>query len=127
MSTMIYRPGEGRYLRLATAGGLVVVAAWGTVRLMQAMWQTPEAAFTGTIVCTAVWGVCLWFAFHVVNTPRCADFLIATEAELRQTRWPSWTEFCRGIAVALVVIALLAALLFAFDVAWAWLLKRILS
>jgi len=65
----------------------------------------------------------LWICFRIVNLPRFADFLISVEAEMNKVSWPGRSELYRASLVVIVVIFLLAAILFGYDI----LLKLIMS
>ena len=54
--------------------------------------------------------------------PTFADFLIAVEAEMNKVSWPSRGELFRASIVVMLVIFVLAAVLFGFDVMWEFLL-----
>jgi preprotein translocase subunit SecE len=56
-----------------------------------------------------------WLAFRIVNIPRFADFLISVEAEMNKVSWPSRGELYRASLVVIVVIFLLTAILFTYD------------
>jgi preprotein translocase subunit SecE len=56
-----------------------------------------------------------WVAFRIVNIPRFADFLISVEAEMNKVSWPSRSELFRASLVVIVVIFLLTAILFTYD------------
>jgi preprotein translocase subunit SecE len=56
-----------------------------------------------------------WIAFRIVNIPSFADFLISVEAEMNKVSWPSRGELYRASLVVIVVIFLLTAILFGYD------------
>ena len=60
----------------------------------------------------------LWIAFRLVNMPRFADFLISVEAEMNKVSWPTRTELFAASMVVIVVIFLLTAILFVYDLVW---------
>jgi len=65
----------------------------------------------------------LWASFRVVQMPNFADFLISVEAEMNKVSWPSWSELFRASMVVILMIFILAAILFFYDVAWSFLLR----
>jgi preprotein translocase SecE subunit len=67
----------------------------------------------------------LWFAYRLINYPRFADFLIATEAEMNKVSWASQKKLLQDTIVVLVVVLLMAAFLFIVDLLWSFLLTKI--
>ncbi len=67
----------------------------------------------GTVPCRLALGA--WIAFRIVNIPSFADFLISVEAEMNKVSWPSRGELYRASLVVIVVIFLLTAILFTYD------------
>ncbi len=68
-------------------------------------------------------GLAIWFAWRLVNVPRFADFLIATESELNKVSWTTRQRLIQDTAVVLVTMVLVAAFLFVVDITWAKLLS----
>ncbi|MCK4602752.1 MAG: preprotein translocase subunit SecE [Phycisphaerae bacterium] len=54
--------------------------------------------------------------FWVVNRPRSADFLIATEGEMKKVSWSSKKEIVGSTKVVIVTTFMLAAILFSVDI-----------
>lgn len=103
-----YKRSQGRIARQATFFailGVIVIGAW----LLSSRTQT-------YLVPAAIAAVGAWLAFRIVNIPSFADFLISVEAEMNKVSWPSRQELFRSSMVVLVVIFLLVAILFAYDV-----------
>jgi preprotein translocase subunit SecE len=67
----------------------------------------------------------LWASFRLVQMPSFADFLISVEAEMNKVSWPAWGELVRASIVVILLIFILAAILFFYDVAWSFLLRMI--
>jgi preprotein translocase subunit SecE len=68
----------------------------------------------------------LWASFRVVQMPNFADFLISVEAEMNKVSWPSRSELVRASMVVILMIFILAAVLFCYDLAWKFLLEKVL-
>ena len=60
----------------------------------------------------------LWFAWHIVNWPTFADFLIATEAEINKVSWTTRKRLVTDTIVVLVTVAFLTTFLFLVDIMW---------
>jgi preprotein translocase subunit SecE len=54
----------------------------------------------------------------LVNWPKFADFLISVEAEMTKVSWPTKTELYRASLVVIFTMALMAVVLFVFDLVW---------
>jgi len=69
-----------------------------------------------------VGGGLLWW---VLNKPRVADFLIATESEMRKVNWPTSSEIIGSTWVVICGTILMAVLLFVVDIGFALLFQSI--
>ena len=122
----IYKRSQGRVTRQVTFAGLALTIALGLFRLSSML------AGKGLAFQFALPGVllvaCLWATYRLVNVPGFADFLIAVEAEMNKVSWPTRTELFRASMVVLILIFVLAAVLFMYDVSWgAFVRKFVLS
>jgi preprotein translocase subunit SecE len=114
----IYKPGQGKYTRLLTlAGGELIgltIAREFYKNLNGAdlnayiVYGVPLAVFVGISV------LMLW----IVNQPRSADFMIATESEMKKVSWSSRRELIGGTKVVIVTTLLMALTLGAVDLAF---------
>lgn len=114
-----YKRSQGKVARQATFFAIVAAVAIGAWRLSEA--ATSEVG--RYLVPAAVIALGAWAAFRIVNIPRFADFLISVEAEMNKVSWPSRAELFRASMVVIVVIFLLTAILFTYDL----LLKYVIS
>ncbi|NIA06240.1 MAG: preprotein translocase subunit SecE [Actinobacteria bacterium] len=117
----IYRKTQGRWTRLGTVTGvgiLVVVGAWYA-------WQ--QLAGLSPVVQTAVplgiMAVCFYILLRVVNSKRAADFMIATEGEMKKVSWSSKKEIIGSTKVVIVVLMIMGAVLALVDLGWHKLLQ----
>lgn len=65
----------------------------------------------------------LWLSYRVVNYPVFADFLIATEAELKKVSWTTRKRLVQDTYVVLITVILLTLFLFVVDIAWGQILS----
>ena len=118
MALSIYKPGQGYYTRMLTAiaAGTLVIAGvvwlWGQ---MQGLEQHVYYQVGVAIVLIGGIGALLWY---LLNKPRIADFMIATEAEMKKVNWPSRREIIGSTWVVICGVLMLAALLFLIDLAF---------
>ena len=106
-----YKRSQGRVARQITFFAILATVAIGA-------WRLSEGATTEVgryAVPAAVVAVGAWLAFRIVNLPRFADFLISVEAEMNKVSWPSRAELFRASMVVIIVIFLLTAILFTYD------------
>ncbi len=120
MALKIYKPGQGRYVRLGTAGGMGLVAlvvCWYLFNLLR-QYVADDVAYKVYLMYSIP--AVLFAALGLVgakylNHPRLADFLIATEGEMKKVAWSSKAEVVGSTLVVIVTVVLLAAFIFAVD------------
>lgn len=122
MALTVYKSGQGYWTRVMTAIAVMTLtlgaAAWFNTKILGVYiltggdnalyWQAGIVAGTALIVGTALW--------VLLNKPKIADFMIATENEMKKVNWPSRQAV---IALTWVVIAgtlMIAMILFLADV-----------
>jgi preprotein translocase subunit SecE len=115
MNLSIYKNGQGKYTRMCTAGGGALIAAIGCLEL----YRTLDASDVGLWVETMVPGVIFLavsaLVFWLVNKPSVADFMIASEGEMKKVNWSSRQEIVVSTVVVISVVVILAVLLGAAD------------
>jgi len=125
----IYKSGQGRYVRLGTGAGAGVVAlalayyVWGLLAQYVAddfaykvlvEYAAPAVVFVGLAVGTAL----------ALNRPKVADFLIATESEMKKVSWSSRAELFGSTTVVIVTVFLLALVIYIVDYVFIFVLTR---
>ena len=110
----IYKRGQGRYTRLGTILAVMFVATIGAYLLSREL-STVTAVWVRYAIPTVVWlgiGVLiLWLA----NRPSSADFLIATESEMKKVSWSSKKEIIGSTKVVIIFMVVIASILFGVD------------
>jgi preprotein translocase subunit SecE len=116
----MYKPGQGRYVRLGTVGGAalvdLIVCYYVWTLLVQylpkdfayrvyVVYAVPAVLFAGIAVLVA----------RFLNQPKAADFLIATESEMKKVSWSSKAEVVGSTLVVIVTVVILAAFIFVVD------------
>ena len=120
----IHKSNQGRMVRQFTFFAIVVVAAFGCITLSNG----PLMSYAKGIqvgVPAALWLICCWVAFRMVNYPRFADFLVSVESELEKVTWPGRQEVLQATVVVLCTMFFLGLFLFLIDLLWTWLFNFI--
>ena len=127
MALLRYKPEQGFYTRtlsfywfaiLATA-----LAAWIWLRLdimpddTKLLWQGGTALAMALVFLPLLW--------YVINKPRIADFMIATELEMRKVNWPSRREIIGSTIVVIAGTLIFAVLLFLIDLIFGTIFRSI--
>jgi preprotein translocase subunit SecE len=109
----IYKPGQGRYTRIATFVGVVALAVIGAYVLSEKLdGSSIYIRFgvpTGIVIALAA------LMFWLVNRAKSADFLIATEGEMKKVSWSSRKEVTGSTKVVIITALMLTSILFAMD------------
>ena len=119
----IYRKNQGRWTRLGTVGGagiLIIAGAWYTWSEL----PTGIGLFRAIIPLVIVLG-CFYALLRVVNSKRPADFMIATEGEMKKVSWSSKKEIIGSTKVVIVTLMLMGLVLFLVDLLFMTLMKFI--
>ena len=129
MGLKIYKKGQGYYTRMGTAIGAGFLAALGCWSLYSKL--EGISAGEGELISSNVksWiqaGVPAalflglgWLIFKLVNTPRFADFMIATEGEMKKVSWSTKKEIITSTKVVIITVFILAFMLAVVDYGFA--------
>jgi preprotein translocase subunit SecE len=135
----VYKRSQGRIARQVTFFVLVVlfaVACWSLSGHLSPSGMLgaigiellPDSPTSNAIrfgIPAILLAIGVWFSFRLVNIPRFADFLIAVEAEMNKVSWPTRSELFRSSMVVIVLLFLLTAVLFVYDIVWRFLFEWI--
>jgi preprotein translocase subunit SecE len=119
-----FKPHQGWYARIWTAGGLAVLAAAGLYQLYEVVLgdSRPLVRSGVPLLLAAALG---WIIWRFIQYPPFADFLIATEAEMNKVSWTTRDDLYRATVVVLVTVVLMSVYLFGVDLVWSRLLQFI--
>jgi preprotein translocase subunit SecE len=125
----IYKKGQGYWTRMGTAGaaGLLAFLTANFLYNQLPVWMTsagmtPERAKPMTIYLTAGFLAAFGLVvFWLMNKPANADFLIATDSEMKKVNWTSRKELMGSTKVVIIFMFLIAFMLFAFDIIFGYL------
>jgi preprotein translocase SecE subunit len=124
MAFGIYKRGQGKYTRIGTVAGAAVIAALGCYRLYVQLepidWGMSRKAglWIATMVPAGMFAVFGLLIAWLMNKPSLADFLIASEGEMKKVNWSSRKEIAVSTFVVIVVVIVLAVLLGVTDISF---------
>jgi len=121
----IYKRGQGRYARTITFVSMIVVGLGGAAALSEKLagypaTQQPLVRYGVPALLLVVLGLLM---FWIVNRPKSADFLIATEGEMKKVAWSSRKEIVGSTKVVIVATFMMAGILYAVDAMFALLFR----
>jgi len=143
-STAGYKKGQGRLTRRGTILGILAIVACGLYvyarrkfagHLLDLPWGSYWSIPLGgerelpvllgpTVAVPLLLGLAsVWFALRLVNYPKFADFLIATEGEMNKVSWSTRDRLIQDTLVVLTTLFLMTMLLFALDLIWSTVLS----
>ncbi len=129
----IYKKGQGYWTRMGTAAAAALIAALTSHFLYRELpvWLTNlrvdvERARTLSIFIIAAFlaGFAL-LVFRLMNKPSHADFLIATDGEMKKVNWTSRRELIGSTKVVIIFMFFIAFILFAIDIIFGYFFQLI--
>ena len=126
MALLRYKPEQGYYTRTLSFIWFLTLAAAFTLWI----WLRLELVRENTVYyqAGAAIGMAVVFVpllFWIINKPRIADFMIATELEMRKVNWPSRKEIIGSTIVVIAGTLIFAAILFVIDLGFGALFRSI--
>ncbi|MFB3893927.1 MAG: preprotein translocase subunit SecE [Phycisphaerae bacterium] len=114
----IYKKSQGKYTRLTTFIAAVLTGGLGAVvlgRQLAASFSTAATYIEFGVPLVLTGGLAV-LMFWLVNRPKSADFLIATEGEMKKVSWSSRKEVIGSTKVVIVTSVILSMILLGVDV-----------
>jgi preprotein translocase subunit SecE len=112
----IYKKGQGYWTRMGTAGASLLIVALIVYNFFQYLPALFGMQRGQVIVVSIIFAIIVsLFAFWVMNRPTNAEFLIATDSEMKKVNWTSKQELIGSTKVVVIFMFLIAILLFAVD------------
>jgi preprotein translocase subunit SecE len=111
-----YKWGQGKNTRLYSAVAVAVIAAigcWILYLKLAATMNVTEAVglWISVTVPLGLFAASALLLYWLVNRPNVADFLIASEGELKKVSFSSKREIAVSTFVVIIVVVLMAAML----------------
>jgi len=131
MGFAVYKPGQGYWTRVLTAVAVGTIVLSGIGWFLNGVFQTKilpklgAAAQTNDLYWKAgiavtvilVTGALLW---TILNKPNIADFMIATENEMKKVNWPSQKAVIGLTWVVISGTLMIASLLYVINIVFSW-------
>ena len=113
----IWKKGQGFWTRLGTgvsAAALILLTANFVYTQIQAPLRGKPGLLYGIVAAVAVLGMlAIWY---FINRPKNADFLIATDSEMKKVNWTTQKELIGSTKVVILFMFAIAAMLFVVDI-----------
>ena len=121
----IYKQGQGKYTRLLTLLGVMLITLIGAVVLSEKLsaYTPTEKPLIRFGIPTAVFIAIGVLMAYLLNRPGTADFMIATEGEMKKVSWSSRKEIVGSTKVVIVTTVILAVILFGVDLLFVFLFR----
>lgn len=121
----IYKRGQGVNTRLGSGLGLFVIVLLGCVVLYQHLAE--QSILLQTLLPAGLCVVLSWLIFWLMNKPSIADFLIASEGEIKKVSWSSRREIVVSTTVVICVVLLMAVGLAVIDLVFNWIFGDVIG
>lgn len=112
---VIYKPGQGRYARIAMGVFLAFFVGYGCKSLQGLLGTTDMSTLAVKGIPVAVFLAAVAAIAVALNYPKLADYLIETEVEMGRVIWPSRKEVMASSLAVIAMLLLMAALLYGAD------------
>jgi len=116
----IYKPGQGRNVRMWSAVGYGALVSWfayflwDKLSILELGQYTQVVQVGAAVAAIVVFGLLGYWALGL--NKRINDFLIATEGEMKKVNWTTRKEIIGSTKVVIVVVVGMSVLLFVVDV-----------
>jgi preprotein translocase SecE subunit len=119
----IYKHGQGYWTRMGTAGGAALIGLMTASFVYENVVSGVASASVRWAIVAGFLAVYAIFAFWLMNKPGNADFLIATDSEMKKVNWTDKNALVGSTKVVILFMLLIAGILFIVDVFFGYLFK----
>jgi preprotein translocase subunit SecE len=120
----VYKPHQGSPTRWGTAAGAALIVLYMSLSiydLLQGQSTYLQSHMTTLYLVTGGFmAVMVLLAFWIMNRPRSADFLIATDNEMKKVNWTSRKELIGSTKVIILFMFSIAIFLFLADIVFGY-------
>ena len=122
----IYKVGQGRYTRIITFVGAMFLGILTAFALSGFLggYDPTRPPFIRFGVPTALVLAVGVVVLYLINRAKTADFLIATEGEMKKVSWSSRKEIVGSTKVVIITTLILAMILFGVDLMFIFLFRE---
>jgi len=114
----IYKSGQGKNTRLYSAFALAIIVGMGCWQLYKELQARNFNPWIETLIPFGLFVGLAFLIFVLMNKHRVADFLIASEGEMKKVSWSSKQEIYVSTVVVIVVVLFMAMLLGVTDISF---------
>jgi preprotein translocase subunit SecE len=120
----IYKRGQGKYTRLCSAFAAAIIVGLGCLQLYYELeasswgWSPKASLWIATMVPAGLFVILTVLVFWLVNKQQVADFLIASEGEMKKVSWSSKQEIAVSTFIVIIVVVIMAILLGTADLSF---------
>jgi preprotein translocase subunit SecE len=114
MNLKIYKSGQGYNTRMWSGVGAFTILVAGCFVLYREL-TVVENIWIQALVPVALCSVGGLLLYWMMNLPKVADFMIASEGEVKKVSWSSRSELVASTTVVLVVVIILATMIMITD------------
>ncbi len=122
----IYKRGQGKYTRLLSAFGAALIIGIGCWRLYSILESGDSGEWVSTMVPAGIFVAAVLLIYWLVNKVSIADFMIASEGEMKKVSWSSRKEITVSTLIVIAVVIIMSTLIgfadLGFQMFFGWLL-----
>ncbi len=114
----IYKRGQGKFTRVGTIITGCALVGIGCFQLYTTLQPFEFGLWVETMIPTGLFVACGVVVLWLMNKPSVADFMIASEGEMKKVNWSSRKEVAASTFIVIVVVFVLAAMLGLTDISF---------
>jgi preprotein translocase subunit SecE len=119
MGFAIYKPGQGYWTRMCTAGAVALILAmfgyWISENVVPRISALNGRSGISAGAIAALMLVIIVFLWRYLNRPKIVDFLVETEKEMGKVNWTDKTALLGSTRVVIIFVVVISLVLFLYD------------